>query len=325
MFWKTFSSTSDSSRDRHVVMGRMCASLGHWTWGVLLLCLWIVVLPGCDKTRQVVSDRDTPSRTLPQDPHLPNISDPRFQSTMPKPPASSRGQVPVTLRVSRLDFEMGQSLDKALRHAIPATTPTQTAILKDNGLRMMLLPLSEFEDFAKELGQPLNVWRTNLHMSYDGTPLATTPQIAQKVSVDIVDQQLTETYTTNEGWFRLMLSVQQTKLGSVSINFIPQHYLPKTSVFVRSAMDKIWDGTLFDRLKTQVDLPGTHLLVVCRTEHPTLEEYRATHNPGLFDPEPGKDATIKPNHSMGDLLLTYDHWGHPTQMVYVFARVKNGL
>ena len=121
------------------------------------------------------------------------------------------------------------------------------------------------------------------------------------------------------------LTVQQTKLGQVMLNIIPQHHVPKTRVKPRSAMDKIWDGTLFDRLKIQVPLPRTHLLILCRTNRPTLEEYRAAHNPGLFDYEPGKNAKTKENHSMGDLLLTYDHWGHPTQMVYVFARVKNGL
>jgi hypothetical protein len=119
-----------------------------------------------------------------------------------------------------------------------------------------------------------------------------------------------------------MFAVGQSKLGSVTLNITPQHYLPQTSVKVRSPRDKIWDGTLFDQLKSSVDLTGTQLLILRRVERPTLTEYREANNPGLFDPEPGDDAR-KPNYpSIGDLLLTYDQWGHPTQMVYVIARVK---
>ncbi|HAI14269.1 MAG TPA: hypothetical protein DCM28_21370 [Phycisphaerales bacterium] len=283
------------------------------------------MLIGCDKTRQAVDGNQGTHRTLPQDPNLPNISDPRFRPRLPAAPKAVRNQNPVTLRVSRLDYELKQSLNQALKYAVDATKPQQTALLKDNGLKLVLLPISEFDGFAKALGDPLNIWRTNLHMAYDGTPLSMSPQIKQSVSVDIHDPQNPITYKTDEGWFRLMLTVQESKLGSASINIIPQHYQPKTSVKPRSKWDKMWDGTLFDMLKTTVVIPNTHLLILCRTNRPTLEEYRVTHQPGLFDPEPGQDATVKENHSMGDLLLTYDHWNHPTQMIYVIARANRGL
>lgn len=310
MFWKTYLPAGKSARTGCVLlMASLCAST-------------LLSLSACDKTRQAVRDSDAPRVNLPQDPNLPNLSDPRFAPVVPVLDRSSRSQMPVTLRVSRLDFPASLNLSKALAHAVPATDDQTTALLKGNGLKVVLLPLGEFEDFAKALGDPLNIWRSNLQMAYDGTPLSTTPQISRRVSVDITDPQNPMTFTTDQGWFRLMLAVQKARLGDVQLNITPQHYLPKTSVKVRSAMDKIWDGTLFDMLKTTVTLPNTHLLILCRTDRPTLADYRQQNQTGLFDPEPGENAMIKENFSMGDLLLSYDLWGHPTQMVYVIARAK---
>ncbi|MBL4700360.1 MAG: hypothetical protein JKX85_03800, partial [Phycisphaeraceae bacterium] len=202
----------------------------------------------------------------------------------------------------------------------PAGDRQAQYLLKDNGLRIDLLPISEFEDFAKALGEPLNIWRSNISMAPDGTPLSTTPQIKKQVSIDIHDPQQPQTFVTKGGWFRLMFTVQKVKLGSIELNIIPQHYLPKTSVKPRSPFDKIWDGTLFDMLKTTVTLPNSHLLVITRTQRPTLAEYRQKYKPKLFDVEPGSNAMIKENHNIGDVLLTYNYWNHPVQMVYVIAR-----
>lgn len=311
MFWSKSSSTSKS----YHAFAHLCQTAMLWVCACMLLI-------GCDKTKQVTRDQDKPSYQLPQDPNLPKLSDPRWRPSMPQLPSESRGQKPVTLRISRLDYPLDKNLDKALRYTKPATDINTTRMLKDNGLKMVLLPLSEFENFSKEIGQPLNVWRSNLHMSYDGTPLATTPQITRKLSVDVHDPQLPQTVTTDEGWFRLMLSVQQVKLGSVDLGIVPQHYLPKTSVKPRSAMDKIWDGTLFDNLKATVTLSSSHLLIICRTKRTTLAQYRDRNNIGLFDPEPGEDARKPENFSMGDVLLTYDLWHHPSQMVFVIARIS---
>ena len=263
---------------------------------------------------------DPARQSYPQDPNLPKITDPRYRAQIPTPASGSRGKKSAFLRVSRLDFPLKLKLSHALRHALPVGDYQAQYLLKDNGLRIDLLPLAEFESFAKALGQPLNIWRSNISMAPDGTPLSTTPPIQKQVLVDIHNPQLPQTFRAQQGWFRLMFTVQKVKLGSIELNIIPQHYLPKTSVKPRSPLDKIWDGTLFDMLKTTVTLPNSHLLVITRTQRPTLAEYRQKNKPKLFDVEPGSNAMHKENHSMGDVLLTYDHWGHPAQMVFVIAR-----
>jgi hypothetical protein len=289
---------------------------------LLSLCACLLI-PGCDKTKQVTRDANGSAYDLPQDPNLPNLSDPRYRPTVPQLPNQSRGQRPVTLRVSRLDFPLDKQLNHALRYALPGTDATTAALLKDNGLRVALLPMAEFETFAKDMGEPLNVWRSNLQMAYDGTPLATTPQIKKRIAIDMHNPQMPqETYVTNAGWFRLMLSVHKARLGDVQLGIVPQHYQPTTSVKVRSAMDKIWDGTLFDALNTNVTVANNQLLVICRTDRPTLAQYRQQNKTGTFDPEPGDNAMIRENYSMGDALLTYDLWNHPAQMVFVIARTS---
>ena len=74
--------------------------------------------------------------------------------------------------------------------------------------------------------------------------------------------------------------------------------------------------------RRRIQLSNSHLLILRRVERPTLAEFRDANQPGLFDAEPGDDATKPTYLSMGDLLLTYDQWGHHTQMVYIIARVK---
>ncbi len=339
MFCKTFCSTSKSRRqamrdwmstrcqsgagdailraDLHRIDMRCSISMTF-----LLCCCLLLLTTGCDKTKQVTHNGYPQRRELPQDPNLPKITDPRFAPSLPKPPDQSRGEKKVVLRVSRLDFEMRQNLNHALRFAKPATDRQTTQMLKEHGLRYELLPMQAFEEFAKEVGDPLNIWRSNLQMAYDGTPISTTPRITKRITIDLTDNQLSETFTTDEGWFRFMFAIQQAKLGSLLLNIPPQHYLPQTSVKVRSPRDKIWDGTLFDQIKSTVDLPNSHLLILRRVERPTLAEFRDANQPGLFDAEPGDDATKPTYLSMGDLLLTYDQWGHHTQMVYIIARVK---
>ena len=288
---------------------------------LLLGCVCIMLTSGCISTSNRNTNDDLTRNQLPQDPNLPKITDPRYRAKIPTPLSGSRGKRAILLRVSRLDFPLELKLNQALKHALPAGGPQIQTLLKDNGLRIDLLPIGEFKDFAKALGEPLSVERSNLSVAPDGTPLTTTSQIKDKITIDIHDPQQPKTFVTNRGWFRFMLTVQKIKLGSVELNIIPQHYQPRTSVKPRSVLDQIWDGTLFDMLKTTITLPSSHLLIISRTDRPTLAQYRQKNQPRLFDAEPGDNATRQENASMGDVLLTYDHWGHPAQMVFVIARL----
>lgn len=288
---------------------------------MVLLCAVVFCLAGCLTTPKDPFSTQASRRELHQDPNLPNIMDPKYRPTLPQAPKQSRGQQPVVLRISRLDLPLKLNLSKALSKTIPAHKQASVTLLKNNGLRMDLLPIDAFEDFSKSLGEPLNVWRSNLQLAYDGTPLNTTPKIKKRVAIDIHDPQLPQTAVFKKGWFRLMFTVNRVQLGYVELGIIPQHHVPKVSVRPRSALDKIWDGTLLDQLQTTIKLPNTHLLIISRTNRPTLAQYRKDNQIDRFDSEPGDDSTHPLNHSPGDLLLTYNHWNHPAQMVFVIARV----
>lgn len=178
------------------------------------------------------------------------------------PPTTSPAQGVASFQ--SIDLSLHESPDAAWalvdETAIPALT---RGVWNANGLRIGLLPRAKVDAFVRRLPPAQGISRAQLLGSELPSPILQTPRLTGYATIDLtIPPMAVNEIEITGGRLQLLGRLTRDRHGTLVLDLLPHHHVPKVTLQPRSPLEKQLDGHIFDQLTLRVEIPPTQMLVV---------------------------------------------------------------
>ena len=277
-----------------------------------LLLGWVCLLAGCASS--TASPRPLPS-LKDMEPYAPPA---RPQALDDAPTRAALAQR-MLVTITRLDLPLEQPLN-GLWDIVDeqAIAPLARGVWNRNGLRMGVISLDQWEPLHAQLPEIYATQTTQLLASAHPTPIRSSPRLRQPVRIDLTIPPMTVRETqAQRGRLRLLLNTIYEADAPGLLQFMPHHYVPRSTLLPRDPLEKELDGQLFHDLAIRLQARPDRVIViglywpwVASTDVNAANPYPAEPDPqadtaDVVQPPlvPSLEPTALPNH-LGRSLFT---------------------
>jgi len=147
-------------------------------------------------------------------------------------------------------------------------SPLTRGVWRANGLRIGLIPAKQWESVFGMLPQTVRVQQSRVIGSDHPIPIISSHRLSMPIRIDLTIPPL----SVREAWaqrgrLRLLAQVEQTSSVSseslpINLTLTPHHFIPQPSFIPQDPLEKELQGTLFEMLALNIEIPDDHLLII---------------------------------------------------------------